>query len=125
MLKKALFLISLTCALTLYAFNIFPYKSVELTLGKGSNCKVINGQIAMFYDSVAITKNAGFNYQNIVDSTGAQLVFVEQIDGVISYYYFSNNLPKIADINGKKVNLHIAVSGEKVKVGTPLIYGGF
>ena len=47
-------------------------------------------------------------------------------DGEIeNYYFFSKKLPKCEVINGKKVNLHVAVSKDKVTMGSPIIYYGY
>jgi hypothetical protein len=43
----------------------------------------------------------------------------------VSYYAFSPNLPNGTQVQGKKINLHIAVSAERCTVGTPIIFGGF
>ena len=47
-------------------------------------------------------------------------------DGEVkNYYFFSEKLPKCEIINGKKVNFHVAVKGDKITVGSPIIYYGY
>ena len=63
--------------------------------------------------------------RDILKEYNAVLVCEEEACGVISYYAFSPNLYQGVQINGKKVNLHIAVKKGEVAVGSPIIFGGF
>ena len=125
MLKKCIFIVCLFSCCVLYAFSAIPYKNIEVTRGKGSKCSVSKTSLALFYDSASITKESDFNYLSIVEKTQAKLMFIEEVDGVVSYYYYSKKLPKHQVVNGVKVNLHVAVSNDQVKIGTPFIYGGY
>ena len=64
---------------------------------------------------------------SIVESLGGEILFTEEVCGAISYYAYIPKWGKGISINGKKINLHIAVStdGKACKVGTPIIFGGF
>lgn len=55
----------------------------------------------------------------------ASLLFTEKADGVMNYYLYAPELGDCVEINGERVNLHIAVRGGRTAVGTPLIFGGF
>ena len=125
MLKKMLYVACLFFTLVLYALNSIPFYNVEVTYGKGSNCIVKNAKIAMFYDSVCATKSKDFNYQNLVEEVGATLQFVEDVNGVKSFYYYSPKISKVQILNGKKVNLHVAVANNYIKIGSPFICGGY
>lgn len=61
----------------------------------------------------------------VLSAFEAKIVFTETTDDGISYYAYSDKLKYYKTINGERVNLHIHVSGDCVKAGTPLIYGGF
>ncbi len=52
-------------------------------------------------------------------------VYSSDIGGVENYYYYSSKISKKEVLSGKKVNVHIAVSSEKVVVGVPIIYYGY
>ncbi|MBO5850867.1 MAG: hypothetical protein J6R29_00860, partial [Clostridia bacterium] len=122
MLKKALCLFCLFSICILYSVNVIPYNNVEVTYGKKSNCTVKNVKVATFYESASIIKERNYNYYNLIKDTNAKLQFVEEVDGVVSYYYYSKKFKKTQNINGTKVNLHIAVSNDFIKIGTPFIY---
>ena len=56
---------------------------------------------------------------------GAELLFCEKACGVESFYAFSPQLFQGVLVNGRTVNLHIAVSETAVAVGSPMIFDGF
>ncbi len=55
----------------------------------------------------------------------ATLLWQEECAGVVSRYYSSPCFSQSVYIGGQEVNLHIAVRGDTVCVGTPLIFGGY
>ena len=61
----------------------------------------------------------------IIESANATLVYKSNVNGVENYYYYSPYINGKELVKGKKVNLHVAVSNEKVTVGSPLIYYGY
>ena len=63
--------------------------------------------------------------KEIAELFRAELIAVESVSGVTSYYLYSTDLRGGVRVQGRKVNLHIAVSGEACVVGTPIIFGGF
>ena len=63
--------------------------------------------------------------QELLLSYGAKLIDVESACGVTSYYAFVPAWSEGVEIEGKRVNLHIAIEGERCGVGTPIIFGGF
>ncbi len=125
MLKKVASLICLFSIFMLYAFNNIPRFNVEITYGKKSNCIVQNVFIATFYDSVSVTLKRDFNYDGIIKKTEAKLQFIEEVNGITSYYYYSKNLANKEVVNGLKVNLQVVVGTNYIKIGSPIIYGGF
>ena len=64
---------------------------------------------------------------DVLQTYAAQVVFIEEAQDVYSYYCFSQLLPKKIVLNGRAVNLHIAVAKnqERVVVGYPIIFGGY
>lgn len=63
--------------------------------------------------------------EEIMQDLQAELVFTETAGGTQSFYAYSKKLGKSVVINGKKINLHIAVAEDSAVVGTPIIFGGF
>ena len=65
--------------------------------------------------------------RSLVESLGGAILFIEEMDNTISFYAYIPTWGNGISINGRKVNLHIAVSKENsgCKVGTPIIFGGF
>ena len=55
----------------------------------------------------------------------AELLIVRTVQDVTDYYYYSPCLGGGVVLEGKKVNLHIAVRGSSANIGSPLIFGGY
>lgn len=63
--------------------------------------------------------------QEIAAEFGAEILKTETCSGVYSYYAHT---PRWADgilVGGQIINLHVAVSGGRCVVGTPIIFDGF
>ena len=63
--------------------------------------------------------------REIAEKFGAEILKVESCDTLFSYYAYT---PRWADgvfVDGQKINLHVAVSGGRCVVGTPIIFDGF
>ena len=75
---------------------------------------------------VLLTEADGF-VESALERYGAAVQFVEEVDGVTSYYCYSPYLARKVFLQGRAVNLHIAVreSDGAAVVGTPIIFGGF
>lgn len=63
--------------------------------------------------------------QEMIRSFRAVVLETETLDGVTSYYCYSPRLGDTTVLFGCKINLHIAVKGDLVKVGSPIIFGGY
>lgn len=68
---------------------------------------------------------AGEYVRGLVENTGAHLQKAEYMEGAVSYYLFSQWLGESVAVSGLPVNLHIAVCGRRVSVGSPIIFGGY
>lgn len=68
------------------------------------------------YDSLDID---GF-----LKSVNGKILFEERLDGMVNYYCTAD-LPYSCTLYGKRINLHICVRENGVKVGSPIIFGGY
>lgn len=75
-------------------------------------------------DGISISISSS-NYSKAVDYFDAKQVHYFTDGEIKNYYFFSEKLPKCEVINGKKVNFHVAVKGNKVTCGSPIIYYGY
>lgn len=64
-------------------------------------------------------------YSFLKEEFQAVLLWEEEAANVKNFYLYSARLPGGVEINGRLVNLHIAVREESTVVGTPLIFGGY
>ena len=64
--------------------------------------------------------------EQILSMVFAQVVFRQNIDGTDIIYGYSSILPYTTTVNGKTVNIEIAVNGSgKVTAGCPIILGSY
>lgn len=63
--------------------------------------------------------------ERLTEQYNATVLFTEEVSGVVSYYCYTPDWEDCLEINGQKVNLHVAVSAEECAVGTPIIFDGF
>ena len=63
--------------------------------------------------------------ERILDEYRAEICFVEEAAGTLSSYCSSPRLKNGVLLEGRKINLHIAVRAESIALGTPIIFGGY
>ena len=63
--------------------------------------------------------------REIAKGFGAEIVLVEKACGAVSYYAYTPEIFNGIRIEGKIINLHIALGEEMGAVGTPIVFGGF
>ncbi|MBQ7912426.1 MAG: YwmB family TATA-box binding protein [Clostridia bacterium] len=61
----------------------------------------------------------------IAEKYSAEILFTEEVAGVISFYCYTPIWDNGILVNGETVNLHVAVAEEECAVGTPIIFDGF
>ena len=136
MFKKAF--IVLFCAvfiLSVYLLNaepVFDGEKIEVYTVSGSSnalIKTVDKYEYLFLPTVkgdSVRLNAdGFDVLKLLNDYDAKMIMIERLDGVECYYAYSSKIRYREIIGGKRVNLQIAVRGEIVTVGSPIIYGSF
>lgn len=63
--------------------------------------------------------------EEIFDKFNVKILFSEVAENVTCYYGYSKIFPYKKKVNGKIVNVHVAVEDGRVTFGTPIIYGSF
>lgn len=112
--------------------SAFADVSNEVTVYEGSFSSLATFKEATVVEYALTTCRTGesctvatIDKEAVLSAFEAKVLFVETTDSGVSYYAYSDKLKYCKIVNGKRVNLHIHVSEDCVKVGTPLIYGGF
>ncbi len=75
-------------------------------------------------ESVRINSADGV-LEDVFIKYSARIVRVEEFAGGVSYYCYSPKVKKGIVIEGVAINLQIAVKGESLVLGTPIIFGGY
>ena len=129
MLKKAFAFITIILVSYLYLVSstLFINEDVYAVTSLKSSSKIKTINVKPFNSEYGIYKNfePSYNYDSLIDKLNAKLIYVEEVDGVKSLYYYAKNLPQKELVNGKIVNVHVAISLTKITVGSPIIYGSF
>ena len=100
-------------------------------LGQSSSAGQVTSELP-FLDKLRLfevggesTRYAGDCRAELERRFSAELRFTEEACGIVNYYYFSPQLGEGILLEGRTVNLHIAVGKETTAVGSPLIFGGY
>lgn len=137
MFKKTFILLScVVFAFSIYLLNALPViknaKGYEVYLQNYSSNAVI--KTVDFTDYMFLSDIKGesvkfsaeeFNQTELLNNLNAVIVFTETLDGVYCIYAYSPKIRYRQTVNGKTVNVQIAVRGEQITVGCPIIYGSF
>lgn len=65
-----------------------------------------------------------FNLNSFLKSVNGKVVFCEELSDSVNYYC-SADLPYSVNLYGREINLHVCVRDDKVKVASPIIFGGY
>ena len=126
MAKKLLGIVAVIITAGLYLVNI-PFISANTTTcvnGKSSG-QFVNFPAFYDNDGYSVVLDSETQAVNFLNSYKCELVYIESVNGIQNYYFFSQNLAKKQVLNGKTVNVHLAVNGERIILGYPLIYGSY
>lgn len=70
------------------------------------------------------TVYTAFELDEFLRSVGGEVVFCEELSDSVNYYCTAD-LPYSIELYGSKINLHVCVREEYVKVASPIIFGGY
>lgn len=129
MLKRLLvcFVFLLTVLAYASSNRLFVFEKANVVYNGKSSGQIVCERVLPFkqYDGVFKSFDDEKDYENLIKKYNAKLVLIEETEGVVSEYYYSYSLPYKEVVKGKKVNLHVAKSLNKIVVGSPIIYGSY
>ena len=67
---------------------------------------------------------SSLDVDGFIKSVNGEIVETQEIDGSVNYYCKAD-LPYSIELFGTTINLHICVREGSVKVGSPIIFGGY
>ena len=106
--KYEVYLTDFSCSEKIISVNKFQYPFVFNVKGES-----------------AIIEKQNFSLTAFLKDLNAQIVICESGENYTCYYAYSPTLKKSKVIKDKMINLHIAITENCVKVGSPIIYGSF
>lgn len=133
-LSGCIVLLALACgafaALLLHAPVFAGGKGYELYLSPSSSALTVQSEVPARDKLFLPVQGESVRYDGdkrdeLLTRFRAEVLFTEEAAGVVNYYCHSPVLGESVLLNGRAINLHIAVSKEQTAAGTPLIFGGF
>ena len=138
MLKKILACLSCCLALTFLwiasSISLFSrYSSeTEVYLEKNNSCAIItkvenNSLPFQFYkygEACEVDKSQ-FDLEKTLREFDAKVLWTEDTESGKSYYAYAPKMRYSCQLKGKKINLHLFVGRDKVKMASPLVFGSY
>lgn len=95
------------------------------------DCKVVTVYKNPALEKICLKKICGestdyenFNLDSFLKDVRGEILITEELSDSVNYYC-SANLPYSVNLYGKTINLHISVRGDKARVASPIIFGGY
>ena len=95
------------------------------------DCKVVTATYSAAAERLFLKNVCGESYEtdfdgleSILKKYGGKVVFKEEFSDGINYYC-SADLPYSVTLHEQEINLHICVRGNRAKIGSPIIFGGY
>ena len=86
----------------------------------------VRKQLDNIYGESMKIKSADATYlQNLLNSFNGKILRQEKLDNIQIFYCYDSSLPRFVMSNNVKTNLQIAVSGNTVTIGYPIILGDY
>lgn len=140
MVKKialALFCITVILSMNLFKSNLLftgsdyyifysgrQYSSSKIISVSSDEAMAVKSKIKNLSGESAYYLNKNMK-DEILNDFNAEIVFTETIDSINNIYAYSSEIKDYIILNNRKINLHIAVSGNNTAVGSPIIFGGY
>ena len=97
-----------------YLYSPSSQASIQTELGV-EELAFIQGESGLLTEGVS----------TVLEKYRATVLFKESGEGYTSYYCYSPKLKRSIFLDGKAVNLHIVEYDEGLRLGTPIIFGGY
>lgn len=95
------------------------------------NCREVRADSHAALKKLTLTKVCGesaeyteFDLESYLQSVNGEIIFVETLSDSVNYYCKAD-LPYSVNLYGESINLHVCVRTDGVKVGSPIIFGGY
>ncbi len=113
-------LISPVCAVpNNYVYSINGKSGGEFIKGEITTDKIFD------LDGVSVSLDSSCEIEKTLKLLNAKKVHYFTDGEIENHYFFSEKVHNFEIINGKKVNVHVAIKGDNLTVGSPIIYYGY
>ena len=105
-----------------YLYSPSSQAKIATSLSLADYFSLVGEKYTLRFSSVA---EANAYAERLLIAKGAQTVLEERVAGVRCIYAYITDGRKAVQIADGRVNLHLAICGREVQVGTPIIFGGY
>lgn len=95
------------------------------------NCREVQVSRNAFLKKLSLSDICGecaeyseLDIESYLKSVNGKIIFVETLSDSVNYYCKAD-MPYSVNLYGEEINLHICVRADSVKVGSPIIFGGY
>ena len=95
------------------------------------NCREVQVSQNAFLKKLSLSDICGecaeyseLDIESYLKSVNGKIIFVETLSDSVNYYCKAD-MPYSVTLYGEEINLHICVRADSVKVGSPIIFGGY
>ena len=95
------------------------------------NCREVHAESFIALKKFTLTDVCGesaeyseFDFDDYLKAVNGEVIFTETLSDSVNYYCKAD-LPYSVNLYGNEINLHICVKKDRVKVGSPIIFGGY
>lgn len=134
-----LLIVTVSAALVLAVISLFP-KGLCFESGQtytfycgtsSADCRIVTVERGAALEKLSLTNVCGESteYENLdvvqfLSALNGKIVHVERLSDSVNYYCTAD-LPYSVNLYGQEINLHISVRGDRVRVASPIIFGGY
>lgn len=134
-LLSIILIVCIFCAFNYYRKPLFYNGEGWYTvcMGEGSSGKIegfSTAEIENYYlykniKGQSLTTRDKDYIDDFLKKYDCELLFTEEVEGVVTQYYYSPKISTYKPVNGKRVNVQTATRECFFTIGSPLIYGGY
>lgn len=101
------------------------YGDTYMTNGNGKNYKEIKKSLTNIKGITAQFRGNYDDFNKTIKKCGMEILDSEEINGILIMRGYSDKCGKPVYVNGKAINMQIAINKDLITVGTPLIMGSY
>ena len=124
-----------TYSVVLKGMNRYDFENIESVENGNTEifeCDIEKAKNLKFSDDDCLGETISFygsfeEFESVVAGLDLENMKEESFDNMVCVYGYTNNFKgkRFVSLDGKKINVQIAINGQKIFIGTPVIVGSY